>query len=236
MKEVLASQLKVERLQTRVSTNSDYIDDIADRMTAGDTFPPITVYREGKEAWLADGIHRLDGAIKAKQKISVDERNGCRADAVAHACGANSSHGLRRTAADKRRAIKLALSTFSDQSSRAIAELCGVGHQLVEDVRREIQVDESSTLHKKPEKTRVGKDGKRQPVEKSAPAPPPVAATDFDPSSFKTPKPGTQKRKPADRKAALQLLGKLVRALDKLGLSGDLEQELRAINQSLKDS
>lgn len=49
-------------------------------------------------------------------------------------------------------------------------------------------------------------------------------------------KSGTQTRKPADRKAALLLLGKLIRTLDKLGLSADLDKELKAINKALKES
>jgi len=54
--------------------------------------------------------------------------------------------------------------------------------------------------------------------------------------STEPPKAGTQKRSPANRKEALLLLGKLVRALDRLGLSADLDSELKAINKALKDS
>lgn len=133
--EVSPNQIKAERLQTRAATHSNYVDDIAERMSAGDIFPPIVIFTDGKESWIADGIHRLDGAIKAKKKIGVDERKGTRADAVEFACGANAAHGLRRTNADKRRAVSLALSQFSERSSRAIADLCGVSNHLVEELR-----------------------------------------------------------------------------------------------------
>lgn len=62
------------------------------------------------------------------------------------------------------------------------------------------------------------------------------AATDFNPATFKPAKTGKQKRSPADRKNAFLLLGKLVRALDRLGLSADLDTELKAINRALKES
>lgn len=165
--DVIASSIKAERLQTRAATSSEYIDELSERMAAGDTFPPVTVFTDGKDSWLADGIHRLDAAIKAKKKIGVDQRKGTRADAVEFACGANASHGLRRTNADKRRSVKLALTAFPERSSRMIADLCGVGHQLVDDLR---QVDDSATCNKNTEKTRVGRDGKRQPVAKAEPA------------------------------------------------------------------
>jgi hypothetical protein len=154
--EISPTKIKAERLQTRAVTDSAYVDELADRMRAGDVFPPIVLFSKGKESWLADGIHRLDAAIKAQKTIGVDERKGDWADAVEFACGANASHGLRRSNADKRRAVKLALSAFSNRSSRAIAELCGVGDDLVEEIRKASQVSENDTCK------RVGRDGKVQ--------------------------------------------------------------------------
>lgn len=181
--EVAASSIKAERLQTRASTNSDYIDDLADRMDAGDTFPAIVIFTDGKESWLADGIHRLDAAIRAKKKIGVDQRKGTRQDAVEFACGANASHGMRRTNADKRRAVKLALAEFPDRSSRAIADLCGVSNHLVEELRTPESGGNSPTCTENIEKTRVGRDGKRQPVAKE-----PSIAIPADTTSREEPK------------------------------------------------
>src|SRR4051812_41086479 len=95
--ELKASDVKAERLQTRAETNSNYIDELAARMAEGDSFPAITIFSDGEGSWLADGIHRLDAAIKAKKPIGVDQRKGTRADAIEFACGANASHGLRRS-------------------------------------------------------------------------------------------------------------------------------------------
>jgi hypothetical protein len=166
--EVLASTIKVERLQTREVTNSQYIDDLAERMLAGDTFPPVVIFSNGKDAWLPDGIHRLDAAIKAKKKIAVQWRKGTRDEAIEYACGANGSHGMRRTNSDKRRAVELALKTFPDRSSRAIAELCVVSRELVDEMRKPAQVSQPSasggrTATSNSEK-RTGRDGKNYPA------------------------------------------------------------------------
>jgi hypothetical protein len=165
------TELKVERLQTRATTNSLYIDEIAERMQAGDEFPPIIVFQSNGDAWLSDGVHRLDGAIKSKTKLSVDLRTGTREQAVEFACGANKGHGLKRTREDKRRSVVLALATFPDRSSRAIAELCGVADSFVGDVRKSTAVK----LHSEESepKTRVGRDGKRRPATNTTPPKPP---------------------------------------------------------------
>lgn len=56
------------------------------------------------------------------------------------------------------------------------------------------------------------------------------------PKAEKPKKSGTESRTPADRKEALSLYGKLLRSLDKLGLSKGVETELKAILASIKAS
>lgn len=64
-----------------------------------------------------------------------------------------------RTNADKRKAVTVALGEFGALSDRQIAELCGVGHQLVATVRND--VDDSSTSH------RLDTMGRMQPATKA---------------------------------------------------------------------
>lgn len=173
--EVVASQIKAERLQTRAATSSEYIDELAEQMTAGDVFPAIVLFTDGKESWLADGIHRLDAAIKAKKKIGVDTRKGTRADAVEYACGANISHGLRRTNADKRRSVLLALSEFPSWSDLKIAETCGVSHPFVRSIRPQVVTVTTSPNQSGGEK-RVGRDGKQYPASKTKDGRRPISA------------------------------------------------------------
>ena len=73
------------------------------------------------------------------------------------ALGSNALHGHRRTNADKRRCVEIALREFPGLSSRAIAQTCGVSIDTVCRIRPE-QVSESDTS------TRTGQDGKQYPA------------------------------------------------------------------------
>ena len=66
-------------------------------------------HRQG-EYWLADGFHRL-AAVKKEGTgfIPVEIHPGTRRDAVLYSVGANATHGLPRTNADKRRAVLILL-------------------------------------------------------------------------------------------------------------------------------
>jgi hypothetical protein len=94
--------------------------------------------------------------------------------AILFSVGANDSHGLRRTNADKRRGVELLLrdEEWSKKSDRWIAEQCGVGHQLVATVRSQLGDSSSSSA------ARAGQDGKvrRLPPRK----PPPIRVAHRD--------------------------------------------------------
>jgi transposase-like protein len=70
-------------------------------------------------------------------------RSGPRRDAIVHAAGANADHGLRRTNADKRRAVETLLrdGEWSQWSDREIARRCQVSAPLVGNIRRELSVN-----------------------------------------------------------------------------------------------
>jgi len=78
--------------------------------------------------------------------------------------GANDDNGLHRSHADKRRAVEIALREFPKLSSRAIAEMCGVGDDLVLAIRPG-QVPENGTSKV------IGSDGKTYPAHRPARAP-----------------------------------------------------------------
>jgi len=91
------------------------------------------------------------------------------ADLGTHALLANAANGLRRSNADKRRCVEIALKEFGKLSSRAIAELCGVSHPFVDGLR---DVETVSTS------TRVDTMGRNQPAHKSTPKKPSIFAPD----------------------------------------------------------
>ncbi len=45
--------------------NHDVVDDYAESMGAGATFPAITLFRDETAYWLSDGFHRVAAAKKA---------------------------------------------------------------------------------------------------------------------------------------------------------------------------
>lgn len=131
--------------QTRASISDETVAEYAERMSAGDKFPPVTVFHDSTRYILANGFHRVYAAQRnGLKEIEALILQGTLMDALKHALSANISNGLRRTNADKRKCVELALKNFSDLSDRGIAELCGVQHNLVRGLRPR-QVDDSST-------------------------------------------------------------------------------------------
>lgn len=112
----------------------------AEAMKAGALFPPVVVFVDSKGVhWLADGFHRCAAAeLAGLAEVAADVREGSRKDALLHAASANASHGLRRTNADKRRAVLLVLSAYPKWSDRKIAEACGVDNKTVGAARRSL--------------------------------------------------------------------------------------------------
>lgn len=127
--------------QSRVSISTLVVDEYADAMRHGTTFPPIIIFREGETYWLADGFHRVYAArVVGCTTIAADVYAGTRRDAVLYAVGANAKHGLRRTNADKRRAVTMLLDDeiWWQWSDKEIARRCAVSQPFVSKVRREL--------------------------------------------------------------------------------------------------
>jgi uncharacterized ParB-like nuclease family protein len=120
------------------------VAEYADAMEAGAKFPPIVVYFDGEAYWPADGFHRLDAAKKVgRETIWAEVHDGGKRDALLHAVGVNAFHGLRRTAADRRRAIVAMLRDpqWARWSDREIGKRCAVDHKTVAKVRADLTGD-----------------------------------------------------------------------------------------------
>ena len=132
--------------QMRAQLDAATVAEYADTMTASGwgAFPPIIAYYDGSDYWLADGFHRLAAwrsiANYSDDLIPADVRSGTRRDAILHAAGANASHGLRRTNADKRRAVETLLrdQEWAAWSDHEIARRCAVSQPFVSDVRKKL--------------------------------------------------------------------------------------------------
>lgn len=127
--------------QSRVQTNWLAVGDYAADIAEGATFPPVTVFYDGSDYWLADGFHRIEAHKRlGLVEISADVKQGTRRDAILYSVKANAIHGLRRTNDDKRRAVMLLLEDeeWRRWSDREIARRCGVDDKTVSSVRKSI--------------------------------------------------------------------------------------------------
>ena len=127
--------------QPRAELNQDTVTEYADAMRSGDTFPPVVVFYDGQDRWLADGFHRIEAALQAQGSRGEFEARvyqGTQRDAVLYSAGVNAAHGLRRTTDDKRRAVikLLADPEWQQWSDRKIARQCAVTHPFVAKVRQ----------------------------------------------------------------------------------------------------
>jgi len=160
--------------QSRAQLNADTIDHYAELYLSKAGMPAIVVFYDGEHYWLADGFHRVHGAKKAgRSKLSAEVRQGSVRDAILYSASANNNHGLPPNGKDKRFNVARFLGDdeWANKSDRWIAEKCGVGNQLVGDVRKELCDSHSSTAK------RIGKDGKTRKLPKREPKKPSPTAS-----------------------------------------------------------
>ena len=125
--------------QPRVSLNQETVAEYRDAYKSGVRLPPVMLFFDGADYWLADGFHRFFAARDAGlTEIYEDIQPGTQRDAILYSLSANSKHGLRRTNADKRKAVQTLLddAEWSKWSDREIAKRCAVGYDLVADIRK----------------------------------------------------------------------------------------------------
>lgn len=166
-------------------------------MAAGATFPPLVVFQEGDRFWLAEGFHRHAAGLQADlAELPCEVREGGLRDAILHSAGANANHGVRRSNADKHRAVLMLLQDeeWSQWSDREIGRQCVVDGKTVTRLRDELgqqhlrkSADAARTVSRggKVYSMETGRIG-RQQTEPDAPAPdsaPEPDAPDQQPSN-----------------------------------------------------
>ena len=138
MLKIKIEELNTRDLQTRAALNEDTVSDYAEAMERGDKFPAVTVFTDGAEYYLADGFHRVEALRRiGKKTVMAELQDGDYKAALLYALKANSTHGLRRTNADKRHALEMAWNArehlFGGEPSQALlADTCGVSYKTVQ--------------------------------------------------------------------------------------------------------
>ena len=109
MKKLNVNAIRIDGgTQSRVSLDEQTVAEYVDAL---ESLPPVIVFEDGADYWLADGFHRHFAHKQAgKASIACDVQDGTRLDAVLFAVGANRHHGLRRTNEDKRKAVQMLLA------------------------------------------------------------------------------------------------------------------------------
>lgn len=168
----LANIDRDQSIQCRAAVSNETVRSYADDMSDGAKFPPVDLYGTKDKAWIGDGWHRIEAGDSLEWKdIPAILHPGGRVDALKHALRANALHGQRRTNADKRKCVQIALQEFPKLADSAIGKLCGVDHKTVAIYR-------PKNLGNSQVEKRVGLDGKRRPAKlKRKLAPTTAAAT-----------------------------------------------------------
>jgi ParB-like chromosome segregation protein Spo0J len=168
----MTSKLKLSEIKTdggtqvRESICEDTVARYAERMTEGDAFPPLDVFHDGSDYYLADGFHR----VMAAQRVGFADfactvHKGTKSDAAWHALGANRANGQPMSKGDVRHAVERALVMWPDRTQQAIADQVGCSQRHVGRIQDELR--HLSKLNVPA--TRKGVDGKSRPTSYAKP-------------------------------------------------------------------
>lgn len=132
-------------LMMRIELNQGKVSEYAMLMRSGAFFPPIDVAEVDGTLMLTNGFHRVEASkqngkteIVAKIRLNATYEDA-QDDAIA-SLRANSFGGLKHSSADKQKAVLMCLNMERHklQSTRVIASMCGVSHELVAKIRKRL--------------------------------------------------------------------------------------------------
>ena len=148
--------------QVRAAIDQALVSDYAAAMTEGAKFPPVILFHDGSQHFLADGFHRFMAAQRLQwREIDAIVHPGTKDDALWFALGANRINGKRLSEGDKRHAIKVALMAWPARNPREIAEQIGCDRSWVTKVKAE------DVTQSQPDSRTTGRDGKSYPASRT---------------------------------------------------------------------
>lgn len=156
---VKLTDMITEGLQLRITVSKDTISRYAEIYSEGkgkgDEMPPVKLFRDGPNLYLADGHQRhAAGKIAGLAKLPAIIKKGTYRDAKLYATRANVEHGAPLTNDDKRNIVRtlLADDEWRKWSNREIAKHAQVSPNFVGKLRDSLPKEQQSTVRK-------GKDG-----------------------------------------------------------------------------
>lgn len=154
--------VRISDLTPGRSPRLDGIDEAHARRLAEvyDSLPPVLVQRPTMR--VIDGMHRLRAAeILGHEVLRAQFFDGADEEAFIQSVARNIAHGLPLSTADRKAAAERILRSFPAMSDRSIGIYTGLDAKTVAGVRHRSTVD-SPQLN-----TRVGRDGKAHPLDRT---------------------------------------------------------------------
>jgi hypothetical protein len=152
MKKIEISAIRIDGgTQARLKLDQDVVKEYAECMKDGDKFPPVTVFYDGSEYWLANGFHRYF-ATKSNDELEIEceVKQGTLDDAVLYAFSADGRQGLSRSAEDNRNIIIRMIQhpVWGKWSNAEIAKHVGVSKMTVGRVKASLEKDKPAPTKK----------------------------------------------------------------------------------------
>jgi len=137
--------------QARIKLNQDVVNEYAEHLKDGDKFPPMVVFHDGVDHWLADGFHRFFAyKLNKETMVEVQIIDGTIEDAQEYSFAANqgSKRGLSNSPEDNRNIITRMLQSlrWSVWSNESIAKHVGVSISTVKRVKQSLDLPEQETV------------------------------------------------------------------------------------------
>ena len=160
--------------QVRSELDQDAVHQYSENMLDGDQFPPVTVFWDGSNYWLADGFHRYFATKNINvEEIYSDIKEGTLEDAQLFSYSANSRHGRSVNVEDSRNIIIKMLNhpVWGKWANAEIARHVGVSNMTVGRVKQTLILPEEDTQklyvnkHGQTKKMETKKIGRVEPVE-----------------------------------------------------------------------
>ena len=153
MKKIEISAIRIDGgTQARIKLDHDVVKEYAECMKDGDKFPPVTVFYDGSEYWLANGFHRYFATkSNGELEIECEVKQGTLDDAVLYAFSADGRQGLSRSAEDNRNIIIRMIQhpVWGKWSNAEIAKHVGVSKMTVGRVKASLEKDKPAPTKKK---------------------------------------------------------------------------------------
>jgi len=137
-------------IQSRTALDEPTVEEYAEQYEAGASLPALEVVKVGARYVLYDGYHRHAALLRAG-RIDVDALvlEGTEDEARLYSAGANTDHGLRRTQADKQRAVEIASANplSAGWTNQRLAAWCGVSDKSAAKWRRRSGEPDAKVTH-----------------------------------------------------------------------------------------